>query len=975
MKNRYILDPSGKIKFVNESNETKEINSTVSDFNNFTGDGNNKDTLYKDLDHFTDSSNEYNQTYFGNQKSDTSFTRYESDILFGGIAQGAFADKIKLVIENSNASFGFVNDSNVPQFSIPFRSLNSFLDTDRGATAEGSDVIPFVDEFEFYTGVREILTEDNVNLLQDTGVFLLDYLADVLVEAAIIEGMMLLNKFDSSNIRKGSRLDGFSKEKNTLILGEYIFDEVDVFSKYFFEVLNYPIEEGKVIGGASNAYFLKRLSCFFIGFTEWIVQDRVVDWMKILKKSKPGQPDISASKEASFSNLASNVAIIGLNALDILLVSLRNSASLKRLMLLIKKFHTQKYWVQNQLYSAKRQTKENVVIDSMNYYYFKFFIERVNVGIKIWNREFDVDSVNRRAAEKSKNRLAQEFANKSEIETITFKPVTESAESIRKSIGDNNIDLDRIKNSAANALLKNVEYNFSANYNSFALSEIPSALMFNKSISNLNPSLRKGYASYDSKFFAKTNSNKLPIELVNKIEENLETEYMPFYFHDVRTNEIVSFHAFIENISDSYSPEYTSTGGFGRIDDVKSYVKTTRSISLTFIVAAMNKEDHATMWYYINKLVTMVYPQWTKGESLAYDEKIIQQPFSQVPGNSPLIRLRIGDIIKNNYSRFNLARIFGIEDITTPEFTRTITTQEIDWEKTTNNKIVSRENFLKARLEKDGVDYEAIKPMFIKLEGLTDRNKFKGLLSPGARAKKSSLHVFSFTVVTKDKKEFTYIPTPVDSSLVGNFDYMQFDKISSIKLTDYRFAVINRLKYVDAPYVNERLEARSLSDDQSQVLDKEKYKFLQKYIKEDAIVDVESDKIKYKSDNVKDTEKIAKFNKEKEEIMMPFNNDGTINNPITQSYESGMSKGLAGHITNLDLNYNDAPWDTEEEGSKAPMFVKISMQFAPIHDIPPGLDYKGIPRAVNYNVGNINSEMFGDPLQKDPLQKYKAGNK
>ena len=57
---------------------------------------------------------------------------------------------------------------------------------------------------------------------------------------------------------------------------------------------------------------------------------------------------------------------------------------------------------------------------------------------------------------------------------------------------------------------------------------------------------------------------------------------MPFYLHDVRTNEIISMHAFIDNIADSFSPEYTTTSGFGRIDDVRSYVKTSRQINLTF---------------------------------------------------------------------------------------------------------------------------------------------------------------------------------------------------------------------------------------------------------------------------------------------------------------------------------------------------------------------------------------------------------
>ena len=978
MKNRYILDPSGKIKFVNESNETKEIDTSHSDSNNTKP---NKDTLYEDLDHFADSSNEYNQTYFGNQSSDDrSFTKYESDILFGGIEQGSFDSKIRLFIENSNSSFGFVNDSTGSQFRSPqFRSLNSFLDTDRGATAEGSDVIPFVDEFEFYTGVREIATEDNVNLLTDTGVFLLDYLADVLVEAAIIEGVILLNKLEnsskiySSNIRKGSRLDGFSKEKNTLILGEYIFDEVDVFSKYFFEVLNYPIEEGKVIGEDAGFYFLKRLSCFFIGFTEWIVQDRVFDWLKIFKKAQPGFPDIAASKEASPLNLGLNVAIIGLAALDILLTSLTNSASLKRLMLLIKKFHTQKYWVQNQLYSAKRQTKENVIIDSMNYYYFKFFIERVNVGIKIWNREFDVDSVNRRAAEKSKNRLAQEFANKSKIETITFKPVTESAESIRKSIGDNNIDLDRIKNSAANALLKNVDYNFSASYNSFALSEIPSALMFNNNMTNI------GVGPYNAKtksnFFASTDNHKLPIELVNKIENELETEYMPFYFHDIRTNEILSFHAFIENISDSYSPEYTSSGGFGRIDDVKSYVKTTRSISLSFIVAAMNKSDHETMWYYINKLVTMVYPQWSKGESLQFDNAIIEQPFSQVPSNSPLIRLRIGDLIKSNYSRFNLARIFGLNEIKLANKSKTIT-----------KSVLSRDSKTGLLDVKPlGIDVEKRRSMMV--ESITSVEIVKMIeRNPGSD---SDAQLYEGKIIEGTKFK---VKKELDAKNAKHFFITLKHESANTELKVFCFKLSNGKTAVQTAYGFTIPENGSIPKTYKEYIklnlklldeagvNKDKFNLfgpepdsLPNKLRNKKILFNASEIIKTKVISLSEPEIEKEIDDYKSSIMKPFDSLGNINNPITQSYESGMSKGLAGHITNLDLNYNDAPWEIIP-GSKAPMFVKITMQFAPIHDIPPGLDYKGMPRAVNYNVGYINKEMFGDPLQKDPLQKYKIGN-
>ena len=100
--------------------------------------------------------------------------------------------------------------------------------------------------------------------------------------------------------------------------------------------------------------------------------------------------------------------------------------------------------------------------------------------------------------------------------------------------------------------------------------------------------------------------------------------------------------------------------------------------------------------------------------------------------------------------------------------------------------------------------------------------------------------------------------------------------------------------------------------------------------------------------------------------MRPFSSAGSgseskNNNPITKAYESGMSRGLAGFITQLDVNYNEVNWDVGRIGSKAPMLVKVSINFAPIHDIPPGLDHNGMLRAPVYNVGRLNNQLFGDP--------------
>jgi hypothetical protein len=97
------------------------------------------------------------------------------------------------------------------------------------------------------------------------------------------------------------------------------------------------------------------------------------------------------------------------------------------------------------------------------------------------------------------------------------------------------------------------------------------------------------------------------------------------------------------------------------MDNVQIYKRTGRAISLTFMAVATNPEDFDEMWFAINKLVTLVYPQYSRGtqrQSSAGDKFIM--PFSQIPTASPLIRLRVGDLFTSNRNPASERRNFGI---------------------------------------------------------------------------------------------------------------------------------------------------------------------------------------------------------------------------------------------------------------------------------------------------------------------------
>lgn len=199
-------------------------------------------------------------------------------------------------------------------------------------------------------------------------------------------------------------------------------------------------------------------------------------------------------------------------------------------------------------------------------------------------------------------------------------------------------------------------------------SSVPSAIILPESVimadGLLNDYMGPTYSIWGDKAsrgVPKISTVRLKPEDVQEFEAKLDAEYVPFYFHDLRTNEIIAFHAFLDSLNDSYKPNWESVGGYGRIDQVKIYKDTTRSLSLTFNLVATSPEDFDVMWMKFNKLITMLYPQWSPGTIMKGEsDKFFTQPFSQTISASPLIRLRVGDVIRSNYSKFNLARIFGL---------------------------------------------------------------------------------------------------------------------------------------------------------------------------------------------------------------------------------------------------------------------------------------------------------------------------
>lgn len=460
-------------------------------------------------------------------------------------------------------------------------------------------------------------------------------------------------------------------------------------------------------------------------------------------------------------------------------------------------------------------------------------------------------------------------------------------------------------------------------------------------------------------FSKKTNivdagTSRLSSEIIQKVEDSLEAEYIPFYFHDLRTNEIVAFHAFLESLSDSYTAAWEATPGIGRVEPVQTYGQTTRAIQLKFMIVATNEEDFDEMYYKINKLVTLVYPQFSKGRTISDGQNTFIQPFSQVQTASPLIRIRLGDILKSNYSKFSLARLFGLGQ------------PENDFKP---NAIIDDAKKRAAAYQTALNNVESLDALgvFLPTEQVIispGRYDFFEALAPNTPpvladtvyvAKESSQHIkgkvtgYTFTsdATEADRNAIRaavsalaiaspagLIPPHIDLTLVAGF-IVEVDKS-------------------DEPAVRQRVLGAKI-----QVLAGSKvYVVIPLGKARRAGLGAFDPKISSSSTASANVSDASDFFKPQ-------------NNAIVRSFESSRGRGLAGAITSLSFDWKvaDGPWNTFTPGSNAPKVCLVDISFTPIHDIVPGIDADGFNRAPVYNVGDIMNAIGGDPYDIQPGNK------
>lgn len=530
-----------------------------------------------------------------------------------------------------------------------------------------------------------------------------------------------------------------------------------------------------------------------------------------------------------------------------------------------------------------------------------------------------------------------------------------------------------------------------------------------------------GSTLYDKTYVkAVRNSNTIPPTVAKIVEDRLGAEYVPFYFRDLRTNEIVAFHAFLETLTDGYTAAFNGTKGFGRADPVQNYSSTDRTIGFSFWIVSTSKEDFDEMWFKINKLTTLVYPQYTRGRPVTGAKEALkpinleqtitlEQPFSQLAGGTPVVRIRIGDLIKTNYTRSNFAKLFGVGNdtfgakaapgaIPSPDSFTSNYASISDAASATDVRLVP---FLLAAaspmelislipqtsgLDQVGSEIAAEAAAYFMKNGFVNpilgalRDQFLrnegGTLGLSNSIQDPTLSfIFSSNVLLKARS------TPYIAKKDGRVANLRLRRPILVKVKEIvqeneqnRTGSAYRVEVTDSTVGEFEtseivVSAADLYVDSGQILDVTSVTGAALLLGQllgggssgiaGAAAGLVSSAI---SAGLQGADlgpvdiPLADFiGSAGRTFTSPYNN------PITRAFEDKMGEGLAGVVKNLSFTWMDTGAWEMDWNSRAPTACKVNITFAPIHDIAPGLDSNGFNRAPIYNVGQIMHDSFGSP--------------
>lgn len=427
---------------------------------------------------------------------------------------------------------------------------------------------------------------------------------------------------------------------------------------------------------------------------------------------------------------------------------------------------------------------------------------------------------------------------------------------------------------------------------------------------------------------------RISLAAAQAIEAKLEAEYVPFYFHDLRTNEMVGFHAFLASLNDDYTANYERADGYGRVEPVRIYKQTERRVAMSFYVIATSELDFEDMWVKLNKLITLLYPQYTQGVQLSdpSGQYTFTQPFSQLIGAAPLVRIRLGDLLRSNYSKFALARLFGLGN---SNFTVKGTVDTATTSLSTDNSALVSSALASALANPNGEDYHIAAGTYAFIDPASSGGGLSISLPIGGGPQGPKFAPVLDTSIISGTDDFLATAVGTTTQAIGSIPPGSL--VCKIKINDdpkWQTFNADRVQLLTDQYGGTTDGSIPGPVGGTYVIPTQALR----------ITDASKKEIVLKAYSVSG----GAFAGNLSDFM------SETNNAIAKSFADTGGKGLAGFIETMSFDwYDKVTWELHQ-GHIAPKMCKVTLTFAPIHDISPGIDHLGYNRAPIYPIALYN---------------------
>jgi hypothetical protein len=136
--------------------------------------------------------------------------------------------------------------------------------------------------------------------------------------------------------------------------------------------------------------------------------------------------------------------------------------------------------------------------------------------------------------------------------------------------------------------------------------------------------------------------------LINNSQFRIQIEHLP-------TQEKISFDSWLTAFSDQFMSSWSGTPVYGRMDDLYTFTKTSRRLSMAFNVIAVDAQEAFKNQFLLNRLTQFLYPVYSEAvagfTSPEAAATFANKRNSQVLQAAPLLRIKFNGLVQNSLDR------------------------------------------------------------------------------------------------------------------------------------------------------------------------------------------------------------------------------------------------------------------------------------------------------------------------------------